>query len=76
MKVKVENLRKVYNVKGGCCSSDPLVAVENISFGLEAGETFALLGVNGAGKTTTFKTLTSEIEATSGSVHINAVNIR
>ena len=67
MKIKVENLRKVYNVKGACCSTAPLVAVENISFGLEAGETFALLGVNGAGKTTTFKTLTSEIEATSGS---------
>ena len=66
LKIKVENLRKVYNVKGGCCAADPLVAVENISFGLEAGETFALLGVNGAGKTTTFKTLTSEIEATSG----------
>lgn len=75
MKIKVENLRKVYNVKGGCCSTAPLVAVENISFGLEAGETFALLGVNGAGKTTTFKTLTSEIEATSGSVHINGLNI-
>ena len=77
MKIKVENLRKVYNLKAGCCSiSEPLVAVENLSFGLEAGETFALLGVNGAGKTTTFKTLTSEIEATSGEIHIGALNIQ
>lgn len=49
--------------------------MDNLSFGLEAGETFALLGVNGAGKTTTFKTLTSEIEPTSGSIHIGALNI-
>ena len=77
MKIKVEDLRKVYNLKNGCCSAtQPLVAVENISFGLEAGETFALLGVNGAGKTTTFKTLTSEVDPTSGSIHIGALDIR
>jgi ABC-type multidrug transport system ATPase subunit len=29
-------------------------AVDNLSFGLEFGECFALLGVSGAGKTTTF----------------------
>ena len=76
MLIKVQNLRKVYNVKGnGCCSSEPLVAVENLSFGLEAGEIFALLGVNGAGKTTTFKTLTSEVDPTSGSIHIGAHDI-
>ena len=69
--IKVENLRKVYNLKGSCrCGKEPLVAIENLSFGLQAGEIFALLGVNGAGKTTTFKTLTSEIEPTSGSIHI------
>ncbi len=32
--------------------------MENISFGLNYGECFALLGVNGAGKTTTFRALT------------------
>jgi len=37
------------------------MAVEKVSFGLDAGECFALLGVNGAGKTTTFKSLTNEI---------------
>ena len=76
-KIKVENLRKVYEVKGSCCAPvKPLVAVENISFGLEAGECFALLGVNGAGKSTTFKTLTSEVEPTAGSIHIGSLDIR
>ena len=52
------------------------MAVEDISFGLEAGECFALLGVNGAGKSSTFKCLTGEIEPTSGSIHIGALSIR
>lgn len=76
-KIKVEGLRKVYEIKGSCCAPvKPLVAVENISFGLQAGECFALLGVNGAGKSTTFKSLTSEVEPTSGSIHIGALDIR
>ena len=76
LKIKVENLRKVYSTGGCCCCVKPLVAVESLSFGLEAGQCFALLGVNGAGKSTTFKTLTGEIEPTSGSIHIGALSIR
>lgn len=70
LKIKVENLRKVYSVGGMCKPSGNLVAVENISFGLGPGECFALLGVNGAGKSTTFKSLTSEVEPTSGMIQI------
>jgi ABC-type glutathione transport system ATPase component len=44
--VKASHLRKVY---GGCGSSTN-VAVKDISFGLEFGDCFCLLGVNGAGK--------------------------
>ena len=51
------------------------MAIDNISFGLEAGECFALLGVNGAGKSTTFKCLTGEVEPTMGSIHIGAYDI-
>lgn len=77
-KIKVQDLRKVYQISGGCCNlvKKPLVAVENISFGLQAGECFALLGVNGAGKSTTFKQLTAEVEPTEGSIHIGALDIR
>jgi len=67
MKIKVNQLRKVYMTGIGPCSrGSPFLAVENLSFGLSAGECFALLGVNGAGKSTTFKILTSEVTATSG----------
>ena len=45
---------------------DKLEAVRKLSFALESGECFALLGVTGAGKTTTFKCLTGEERVTDG----------
>jgi ABC-type multidrug transport system ATPase subunit len=62
--VRVYNFRKAYTSSFG----DPFLAVENISFGLDYGECFALLGVNGAGKSTTFKSLTRDIVPTGGEV--------
>lgn len=50
-------------------------AVKNVSFGLEFGECFALLGVSGAGKTTLFKCLTGELYPTSGELTINGYDI-
>ena len=55
--------------------SAKLVAVENTSFGLAAGECFAMLGVNGAGKTTCFKSLTNEIRKTSGIVKVKGRDV-
>lgn len=72
MPVCVHNFRKVY--KTGFRSES--LAVENASFGLEFGECFALLGVNGAGKTTTFKSLTNDIDPTSGHILINGKSIQ
>ena len=62
--VRVKGLRKVFDktTKKG----KPVVAVDRVSFGLEYGECFALLGVSGAGKTTTFKCLTGEENPTEG----------
>lgn len=61
---------------GKCCSGDkPLVAVNNLCFGLSKGECFALLGVNGAGKSTTFKSLTCEVVPTSGQITIAGFNV-
>lgn len=59
--IVIKNLEKSY---GG------FKAVQNISFGLNYGECFALLGVNGAGKTTTFKCLTNEVFPTKGHINI------
>lgn len=51
------------------------MAVERISFGLDYGECFALLGVNGAGKSTTFKSLTRDIVPSSGEISIAGYNV-
>jgi ABC-2 type transport system ATP-binding protein len=47
------------------------IALEDVSFTLEAGEIFALLGPNGAGKTTTLRLLAGLIAPSSGSVQVD-----
>ncbi len=49
---------------------DSLVAVDDISFDIQAGSTTALLGGNGAGKTTTISMLLGLLLPTSGAISI------
>ena len=64
--VKVKGIRKNYgNVQ----------AVDKVSFGLEYGECFALLGISGAGKTTVFKCLTGDEYPSSGAITINGHDV-
>lgn len=64
--VRVFDFRKAYQKPFG----KPFLAVDNISFGLDYGECFALLGVNGAGKSTTFKSLTAGVTPSAGEINI------
>ena len=50
-------------------------AVDNLSFALDYGECFALLGVTGAGKTTTFKCLTGEESPDSGKLFMGGNDV-
>jgi ABC-2 type transport system ATP-binding protein len=47
-----------------------LVAVEELSFAIEAGEILGVLGPNGAGKTTAIRVLTTILSPTRGSFHV------
>jgi len=49
--------------------------VNNLSFGVGIGESFALLGVNGAGKSTSFKSMTNDVIPTSGKICIGGYNL-
>ena len=60
------NLRKLYGT---------VVAVDDVSFAIDAGETVGLLGPNGAGKTTTINMILGVLEPTSGSVSIEGHDI-
>lgn len=50
-------------------------AVDNLSFSVDKGEIFGLLGVNGAGKTTTFRMIMNLIKPTSGKITFNGKKI-
>jgi len=52
-----------------------VVAVDDLSLEIEAGEIFGLLGPNGAGKTTTIGILTTRTEPTSGRALIGEIDV-
>ena len=54
---------------------DPLVAIAEVSFDLEAGTLVTLLGPSGCGKTTFLKIVGGLIRASSGIVQINGVDV-
>ncbi len=64
--LKVENVTKYY---------DKFKAVDNLSFEVEEGEIFGLLGINGAGKTTTFRMIMGLLEPTSGNITLDGKKI-
>jgi len=52
-----------------------LIAVNALTFSIEAGEVFGLLGPNGAGKTTTIKMLTTLLPPTSGKAFVRGFDV-
>lgn len=60
--LEIKNVTKYY---GDFC------AVDNLSFTVDKGEIFGLLGVNGAGKTTTFRMIMGLLEPTKGSITLD-----
>ena len=70
--IEVEGLRRIFTPTIGTIRrrKREVVAVDGISFEIEAGEVFGLLGPNGAGKTTTVKMLTTLLIPTSGTARI------
>jgi ABC-2 type transport system ATP-binding protein len=63
-------------VKGVSKSYGPLVAVSDVSFRVDRGETIGLLGPNGAGKTTTVSIIAGLLSADSGEVLIEGKRVQ
>ncbi|HEY6119883.1 MAG TPA: ABC transporter ATP-binding protein [Pyrinomonadaceae bacterium] len=66
MMIQVRNLIKKFN---------DFVAVNDVSFEIERGETFALLGPNGSGKTSTLKCMVGLNLPTCGNISIEGLDI-
>ena len=66
--IEVKNLCKVFKHKDQSGEATDKVAVDNLSFHINRGEIFGLLGKNGAGKTTTIRMLTLQTQPTSGDI--------
>ncbi len=64
--LKVEHVTKYYG---------DFKAVDDLSFEVNKGEIFGLLGVNGAGKTTTFRMIMGLLDKTDGSITLDGKNI-
>jgi ABC-2 type transport system ATP-binding protein len=64
--ITVEGIRKIYRSAG----SQPVRAVDGVSFEVSQGQIYGLLGPNGAGKTTLVKILTTLTAPTSGRADI------
>ena len=60
--LKVENVTKKYG---------NLTAVNNLSFSVDKGEIFGLLGLNGAGKTTTFRMILGLLDDYDGNIFLD-----
>lgn len=64
--IKVENLKKYYG---------KTLAVNNINFEIRDGEILGFLGPNGSGKTTTINMIVGLLDATSGKIEIDGMDV-
>lgn len=68
--LRVEHLKKYYQVPDG-----RLHAVDDVSFTIAEGETLGVVGESGCGKTTVGRTILRLVEATSGQVVFNGIDV-
>lgn len=66
----VENIVKTYPVK-----NETVKALNNISFSVDSGEIFGMIGPDGAGKTSLFRVLTTLLLADSGNATVDGFDV-
>lgn len=90
-KIKVNNLYKVFGklpsrafplLEAGYSKADILkktgltIGINNVSFSVEEGEIFVVMGLSGSGKSTVIRCLNRLIESTRGEILVDGENVR
>lgn len=75
--VEVRNLKKHYPINSGILNrqTGAVRAVDGVTFDIQAGETFAVVGESGCGKTTLGKTVARLLSPTSGEIRFDGEEI-
>src|SRR5207249_254219 len=76
--LRVRNLKKYFPIRRGLLShiAGHVKAVDDISFDINRGETFGLVGESGCGKTTAGRAVLRLIEPDSGSIRFGGADLR
>jgi peptide/nickel transport system ATP-binding protein len=76
--IRVQNLKKYFPINKGFLIKKHVAdvkAVDDVSFEVKRGETFALVGESGCGKTTTARTMLRLIDPTDGKIEVLGTDI-
>ncbi|WP_175956461.1 ABC transporter ATP-binding protein [Schaalia sp. Marseille-Q2122] len=67
--IRVENLTKIFDIRGQKGEASKLKAVDDVSFTLRKGTTLAVVGESGSGKSTVANMILNLLDPTSGKVY-------
>ncbi len=73
--IEVKDLKKYFHLRGTLGKAKVVRSVDGVSFSIEKGETFGLVGESGCGKTTLGRTITRLYEPTSGQILFEGTDI-
>ncbi len=71
----IKNLDKNLSIKEVQEKTGHVVAVKDVSFSVEKGETFVVMGLSGSGKSTLVRCISRLIEPTAGSVKMDDIDV-
>lgn len=73
--ISVEGISKIYRIRKGGFRSDELLAVNDVSFGVQKGTTTAIVGESGSGKSTVAKLILQLESISSGRIEFDGQDV-